>query len=174
MFFFFYFLLCHGDKWRKVCVWIRTYSSTELISSLSENGTMFSVTVDGITFSQVTKTGSFYTIFIPFMIWSKNELKFTFKTGVAKVFLHSFPVRIAAYFAIVKVFLRFLSQTQLGWTMQCPVGNLRCPTQPWWRLFFLGGGGSPLLFGIFGGDYIWKSFSEKWGIFFTYLCQKLY
>lgn len=32
--FFFYFLLYHGDRWRKVCVWIRAYSSAKLISSL--------------------------------------------------------------------------------------------------------------------------------------------
>lgn len=53
---FYYFLLCHGGKWRKVCVWIRTYSSLHLWVIMEQ---CFPVTVDGITFSQVTKAGSF-------------------------------------------------------------------------------------------------------------------
>lgn len=78
-FFFLKFLLCRGDKWRKVCVWIRTYSSGKLISSLGViMEQCFPVTVDGITFSWVTKAGSFLRVYVTIWYDPKSEIKFTF------------------------------------------------------------------------------------------------
>lgn len=73
---FFCVVVTNGGK---VCVWMRTYSSAKLISSLRViMEQCFPVTVDGITFSRVTKAGLFESVYITIWYYSKSWLQFTF------------------------------------------------------------------------------------------------
>lgn len=78
---FIFFKLSFVSWWQmeERFVWMRTYSSAKLISSLRViMEQCFPVTVDGITFSRVTKAGLFASVYITIWYYSKSWLQFTF------------------------------------------------------------------------------------------------
>lgn len=147
--FFFNFLLCHDDKWRKVCVWIRTYSSAELILSLG-------VIMEQCSLSHLMESllaGSQRRVhFREFT--SQYDMIPKVNSSLHTKLLRRFQCSRWGYSSISLIlsWLKFLliscmnngilsllkcsfvfssSVTNLcGWSMQCHVGNLSCPTHP--------------------------------------------